>query len=101
MKNMKTLFVSALVASVILGFISYGETEGKTRLGDIKSDRYVVTQEVDPVFTEWTNGNKVVFNSDTNNFYVGGKSIAQLLREENRPDPVFEEIHVNGVKVAP
>jgi hypothetical protein len=43
MKNKRILFVATLAASVILGFSSYGENEGKAKLGDIRSDKYVVT----------------------------------------------------------
>ena len=73
-----------LVTSVMT---SFGATN---KFETIKNNQFVVTSEDDPVFNSWTNGTKVSFTANTNNFYIGGKSMAELLEKSNEADPVFD-----------
>ena len=78
-KTMK--FASILVASIaLLGIAAFGENEGKAQFGDIPTDHYVVTQEVDSVFTSWTNGQDIAFNnSSPDKFKIGDQTLGQIL----------------------
>lgn len=78
-KTMK--FASILVASIaLLGIAAFGENEGKAQFGDIPTDHYVVTQEVDSVFTSWTNGQDIAFNnSSPDKFKIGDQTLVQIL----------------------
>ena len=80
---------------------SIGAYDGRAQLGQINTKQLVVTQEVDGVFKAWTNGNQVAFKADTNNFYIGGKSVAQLLKEKSEADPVFDRFQnsANSISV--
>ncbi len=56
-----------------------------------------IPTETDPKFNEWYGTNDLAFTNDTvrfnattNNFYIGGKSVAQLLKEKSESDPVFD-----------
>ena len=49
-----------------------------------------MTQEVDSVFTSWTNGNQVAFKADTNNFYIGGLPLSSLMGLGSETDPLFK-----------
>ena len=73
-----------LVTSVMT---SFGATN---KFDTIKNNQFVVTSEDDPVFNSWTNGTSVSFTANTNNFFIGGKSVAQLLKEKSEADPVFD-----------
>lgn len=94
-KTMK--FASILVASIaILGIAAFGENEGKAQFGDIPTDHYVVTQEVDSVFQTWTNSATIKFpNASTNTFYIGDFTLADyfgsFLTGYTEIDPAFTE----------
>ena len=64
----------------LLGIAAFGENEGKAQFGDIPTDHYVVTQEVDSVFTSWTNGQDIAFNnSSPDKFKIGDQTLGQIL----------------------
>ena len=94
-KTMK--FASILVASIaLLGIAAFGENEGKAQFGEIPTDHYVVTQEVDSVFQTWTNSATIKFpNASTNTFYIGDFTLADyfgsFLTGYTETDPAFTE----------
>ena len=90
MNNRIKSAISAMVAFLMACLAWTAETPpGKQMFKHVKSNEYVVTQEVDSVFTSWTNGNQVAFKADTNNFYIGGLPLSSLLGLGNETDPRF------------
>ena len=88
---MKWNITKTIVGVVLMSAsIAFGNADGREQLEKIKASQYVVTQEVDSVFTSWTNGNQVVFKADTNNFFIGGLPLSSLLGLGNETDPFFK-----------
>ena len=101
---MKTHIIKAFFG--ILAFVatvSNGAENGKEQLGKINSKQYVVTQEVDSVFSDWLRGTNFSFNSESSpsgtfkinpegglrGFWIGDKTLYEFFQEED--DPVFYE----------
>ena len=77
------------LACVALSELFAASPSGKAQLGEIKNNQYIVTQEVDSVFTSWTNGNSVAFKANTTNFWIGGYKLSDLLGVGQETDPMF------------
>lgn len=95
---MKTLTL-ALTCLTISGFAA---DPGKAVLGDIPNNNQVVTQEVDSVFQTWTNSPSVNFKAEPSNFWIGDRTLLDLLQPkiEDEIDPEFDKVKHATVSIA-